>query len=286
MSLKAKQKLKGCTITRVQSSSSINTYRQCPRKYYYSYVEGLPQKPNIYQIRGRIAHQVLEDFFKLDISRLSLNKFDASNFEFSMKILLQDMLSRLWSASEEEFGKLEMSKNEIEGYKQETQHMIQCWFLDFLERLKEYEGLYGFKEAFERLAPVSEEHFLSEEMGVQGYVDAIHKDEDGIKIIDYKTSKKDGMTDDYRLQLSIYSILYHEKYGFYPSKAGLYLLKHGERLLDVEEGLLEFGREELKKIHLCTTSQDVRDYPKKPSFLCKWSTGQCDFHDECQGSRL
>ncbi len=276
MSYEAKRRLRGCYISRIQSSSSINAYRQCPRKYFYSYIEGLPKRPNIYQIRGKIAHQVLEDFFKVDISKLS-----TSNFEFSMKILLQDMLSRLWEGSKEEFKELDLNKGEIEGYKQETQHMIQCWFLDFLNRFKELEKEVGFKEAFNRLAPVSEEHFVSQDIGVQGYVDAIYKDEKGIIIVDYKTSKKDDITDDYRLQLAIYSLLYHEKYGIYPYKAGLNLLRHGERLIDVSEDLLEFGRNELKNIHLCTRSKDVREYPRNPSILCKWSSGQCDFYEEC-----
>lgn len=277
MSHKAKRRIRNCTISRIQSSSSINAYRQCPRKYYYSYIEELPQKPNIFQLRGKIAHQVLEDFFKLDISKLP-----RENFEFNMKVFLQDMLSRLWEASSNEFNELELSMQEIEEYKQETQHMIQCWFLDFFNRLKSLQQEMGFMEAFNRLMPVSEEHFISNEIGVQGYVDAIHKDNKGIKILDYKTSKKDYISDDYKLQLAIYSLLYHEKYEMYPQKAGLYLLKHGERLLDVTEELLEFGRNELEKIHINTNSKDIRDYPRNPSILCNWGRGQCDFYEECQ----
>lgn len=277
MSYKAKCRMRNCTISRIQSSSSINSFRQCPRKYFYSYIEELPQKPNIYQIRGKIAHQVLEDFFKLDISKLPVE-----NFEFNMKIFLQDMLSRLWEASSNDFLELNLSREELEGYKQETQHMIQCWFLDFFSNLKTLLNEMSLVEAFNKLAPVSEEHFVSEEIGVQGYVDAIHKNEEGIKILDYKTSKKDCISEDYRLQLSIYSILYHEKYNEYPKKAGLYLLKHGERLIDVTENLLEFGRIEIEKVHMNTSSQDIRNFPKKPSILCNWGKGQCDFYDECR----
>jgi len=118
---------------------------------------------------------------------------------------------------------------------------------------------------------------------VQGYIDAIHKDEESgeIKIIDYKTSKRDKISDDYRLQLAIYALLFHEKYDKYPNQVGLFFLKHGERMLDVDEELLEYARKEVEKVHLATKSTDVGDYPKKTSFLCKWSTGQCDFYDHC-----
>ncbi|MFW6383387.1 MAG: RecB family exonuclease [Nanoarchaeota archaeon] len=277
MSHKAIWRMRNCSISRIQSSSSINAFRQCPRKYYYSYIEELPKKQNIYQIRGKIAHQLLEDFFKLDISKLP-----SENFEFTMKIFLQDMLSNLWDASSAEFSELGLSTDELEGYKQETQQMIHCWFLDFVSNLKTLQKNMGFTQAFNKLAPVSEEYFVSDEIGVQGYVDAIHKDENGIKILDYKTSKKDYISDDYRLQLAVYSLLYHEKYNEYPAKAGLYLLKHGERLLDVTENLLEFGRVEVEKVHLSTVSRDIRNYPKKQSILCNWGKGQCDFYEECR----
>ena len=48
---------------KVQSPSSIKTYKQCPRKYYYSYILGLEQPPNVHTVRGNIAHSVLEHFF-------------------------------------------------------------------------------------------------------------------------------------------------------------------------------------------------------------------------------
>mgnify|MGYP006273144067 CR=1 FL=1 len=276
MSVEAKKRMRNCCISRIQSSSSINTFRQCPRKYYYSYIRKLPLRPSIHLIRGKIAHQIVEDFFKLDIDAMPVE-----NFEFNMKILLQDMLSRLWTESRDELDSLDMTKYEIDGYLQETKRMIQHWFLDFMAKVRERSTQVGFKQAFKELSPVSEEHFVSQDIGVQGYVDAIHKDEDGIRIIDYKTSKKDCISEDYKLQLAIYSILYHEKYGEYPYKAGVYLFRHGERLLDVDENLLEFGRREVEKVHTCTRSENIEDFPKKPSILCNWGKGCCDFLEIC-----
>lgn len=276
MSLEAKKRISNCPVTRIQSSSSINAFRQCPRKYYYTYIKELPQKPSIHLVRGKIAHQIVEDFFKLDIDSIP-----EENFEFSMKILLQDRLSMLWVESEEELSKLDISWREINSYLEETKSMIQYWFLDFMQSVKKRAKKTGFKQAFKELSPVSEEHFLSRDIGVQGYIDAIHKDNDGIRIIDYKTSKKDAITDDYRLQLAIYSLLYHEKYNEYPQRAGVYLFRHGERLLDVDENLLEFGRKEVERVHKCTSSENITDYPKSPSILCNWGKGCCDFYDIC-----
>ncbi|MGM5482471.1 MAG: RecB family exonuclease [Nanobdellota archaeon] len=276
MSLQAKELIKSCNISRIQSSSSINTYRQCPRKYYYSYIRRLPQKPSIHLIRGKIAHEVVEDFFKINIDSLTDNCF-----EFNFKIIVQDRLLNLWNEAKQDLAALDMGSSELNNYFEETKNMLFYWLEDFIRQLKNKSVSSGLKRAFMELRPVSEEHFISKDIGVQGYVDAIHKDEKGIRLIDYKTSKKDCITDDYRLQLAIYSLLYHEKYGEYPYKAGVYLFRHGERLIDVDEYLLDFARKELQRIHINTSSENINDFPKKPSILCNWGKGCCDFYNQC-----
>jgi ATP-dependent helicase/DNAse subunit B len=278
MSRIAGQMMDKIEFARIQSSSSINTYRQCPRKYYYQYILELETKPSIHLIRGKIAHSVLEDFFKINISQIS-----RKNYDFELKIIIHELLDRHWSDSEKLLSNLDLSEEEIGFYLKETKEMVQFWLLDFLQRLNTEMRKLSLSEAFRKLTPVAEEHFVSDSIGVQGYIDAIHKDADNgrVKIIDYKTSKTDQIRDEYRLQLAIYALLYHERYGKYPDNVGLFFLKHGERLLDVDEELLGFARKEVEKVHLATQSTDIAHYPKKESYLCKWSTGQCDFFEKC-----
>ncbi|MBN2458521.1 PD-(D/E)XK nuclease family protein [Candidatus Woesearchaeota archaeon] len=303
------QGLNGNGITRVQSASSINTYRQCPRKYFYQYIMKLETQPSIHLVRGKVAHSVLEDFFKIDLDKVS-----SDNYDFEFKIILHELLSRHWEKSADELSKLPMSGAEIESYFEETKEMVQFWLLDFIGKLdaeikgdkkgdaerdnidnidNRYDGDGGgkgggkglsFKEAFQNLSPRTEEHFISEELGVQGYIDAIHEDPctGVVKIIDYKTSKRDNIIDEYRLQLGIYSVLYLEKYNRMPTYAGLFFLKHGERLIEVDDELLRHAVDEIEKVHLSAVSDNIEDYPKKPSPLCKFRTGQCDFYCQCQ----
>ncbi|MFP4403461.1 MAG: RecB family exonuclease [Nanoarchaeota archaeon] len=276
MSFITKKKLNKCTITRIQSSSSINTYRQCPRKYYFNYIKEIKTKPSIHLIRGKIAHSVIEDFFTFDIKNIPKN-----NYQFYFKIILHDLISKHWNFAKNEFNQLDLTKNQINFYLDETKDMLQFWLLDLISKIEKANTNDNLIEAFNKLKPISEEHFLSKEMGVQGFIDAIYKTKENIKIIDYKTSKKDAITNDYKLQLSIYSLLYHEKYEKYPNEVGLFLLKHGERVIFVDEDLLEFGRCEIKKIHDNTISKCMGDYPKKQSILCNWGRGKCDFFDLC-----
>ena len=69
---------------RVESPSSINTFKQCPRKYYYQYVAKLPTVSNIHQVRGNIAHSTLENFYDIDVSG-----FEQENYEEYFKWLYE-----------------------------------------------------------------------------------------------------------------------------------------------------------------------------------------------------
>jgi len=262
---------------RIQSPSSINTYKQCPRKYFYQYVLSLATKPSIHLVRGKIAHSVLEDFFKLDIKNIS-----EKNYDFEFKVILHELLSKHWHEAKEEFEKLNLGEADVTFYLEETKQMIQFWLLEFLKNLTEQAKAKSFIDAFQELTPKTEMYFCSEKYGVQGYIDAILKNNEGVKIIDYKTSKRDHMSPAYKLQLAIYALLYDEKYGCLPDKVGIHFLRYCENSFDVNQELLDFAKKECEMVHRKTSSKEITDYPKTISFLCKWRTGQCDFYNQCQ----
>ena len=68
---------------RVESPSSINTFLQCNRKYYYQYIEKLPTKPSIHTVRGNIAHSTLENFYALDVSSFTHYEKDFKKVVFN-----------------------------------------------------------------------------------------------------------------------------------------------------------------------------------------------------------
>ena len=74
-------------VARIQSPSSINTHKQCPRKYWYSYVARLPSKPSIHLVRGTIVHAVLEKFFDTDVTNVP---DEPQAFFFTMKVILDE----------------------------------------------------------------------------------------------------------------------------------------------------------------------------------------------------
>ena len=273
-----KQKL---SFARIQSPSSINTYKQCPRKYYYSYIEKLPSRPSIHLIRGKIVHSVLEHFFKIDIKKLP-----QENFMFVLKIFINDMLQQFWSNGEKEFEQLPLSKQQLDFYHIETKDMVNNWYANFLRKLAIEMKEYSIPASFQRLTPKAEVEYKSQEYGVRGFIDAVHEKDGEIILMDYKTSKAPKMSNEYRLQLGLYALMYGETHDRLPDKVGIDFLKFGEQILSVDEELINNAKFEAELIHINTTTTAKETYPMKPGPLCKFSTGQCDYYTKCFGTAM
>lgn len=260
---------------RVQSPSSINTYKQCPRKYYYQYIEKLPSVPNIHQVRGNIVHSVLEHFFDLDQQRLAVE-----NYRSEIQREVQQLLMKFWKESHLQLTGLQLNEDQKRFYFEETMLMLLNWSNQFIGDM-EQTGL-PVNEAFAFLTPVREQKYYSEKWQVQGYVDAIYQRNGETHLVDYKTSSSLTMSDEQRLQLGIYSFLYQQTHGQPPAKVGIFFLRQKLRLFPVDKELLEDAQREIIEIHKRTQTEHLDDYPRKTGPLCKWSTGQCDFFNVCK----
>lgn len=259
-------------MRRIESPNSINAYRQCPRKYYYAYIRKLATIENIHTIRGKIVHLTLEDFFKVDITRIG-----KESYEFELKAVLFDIFRNSWIKKKKELMNLTLDMEQIGFYYEETRIMLGNWIDNFLSKLDKHDLINSFL----RLRPITEEHIVNEEIGVRGIIDAIHDNNGEISILDYKTSKNDEFTEEYKLQLAIYAMLYYEQYGKMPGKVGIDFLKFGEKFIDVDNELIEFAKKEIEVMHFNAQSDKIEDYGKKESGLCRWNGGSCDFYDVC-----
>ncbi len=261
-------------MPRVQSPSSIGCYKQCPRKYYYQYIAQLETKPNVHQVRGNIAHKVLEIFFDQNVSSLTLD-----SFELGLMEIMQDLLLKEWTKAGTQLKKLGLTQVQIQFYFEDTLLMLLNWLNHFVRNVYHLEG--SFPERFAKLTPIREELITSPALQARGIIDAIENYDGQVRLMDYKTSKHSN-EEEYRLQLAIYTLLYYEKHGKLPDKAGIYFLKDRPKFIDVDESLLALARREIELVHQLTQSDHIKGYPRNPSKLCKWSTGQCDFYDACR----
>ncbi len=265
---------------RIESPSSINTFKQCKRKYYYQYIEKLPTIPNVHQVRGIIAHSTLESFFDLDSSQLT-----AENYKQKLTALIQSLFFNCWRRHTPQLEELALSPDQERFYFEETMMMMMNWISHFLEELQATIRQRGMdvQEAFYYLTPLREQEYRSDNYAVRGFIDAIKKLEEEVHIIDYKTNSTFEIKDSIRLQLAIYSLLYFEKHGVRPTKVGIFFLRHKPKMFSVDEELMALAQREIELIHAHTScTEHIHDYPRTVTGLCKWSTGQCDFYETCK----
>lgn len=264
----------------MQSPSSMNTYFQCPRKYYFIYKLKLPTKPSIHLVRGNVAHSALEKLYDI------LPEIIADNHKENLKTVVVELLRKFWIDAKEDFAKLAMSDQQLDAYYEETKQMLLNYISSFTEKL-EVQIAKGdsFVEAFRKLTPVREKEYLSWEYYVKGFIDVIETADGKIRLMDYKTSKQAKLSDQYKLQLAIYAMLYELEHKEKPHEVGIYFLKFkgrdGEITLPVDDELIEHAKFKVEQIHASTDSDAIADFPQNRTPLCKWSTGQCDFYEYC-----
>ncbi len=267
---------------RLQSPSSINTFKQCQRKYFYQYIAKLPTGDSIHLVRGNIVHSALEDFYDIDASTLN-----RQNYKIKCTQAIQKLLLHHWGQYNDRLGKLDMSPDQLKFYFEESMVMTLNWHNHILRRLdsklKEHPKK-SFEEVFNAIAPIREEEYKSKTHHVRGFIDAIRMLPNGeVHIVDYKTNSRSEIKESIRRQLSIYAMMYEEKHGKLPEKVGAFFLRDTLKMISVTREMVEQVKFEIEQIHAHTElTEDPLDYKKNITPLCKWRTGQCDFYETCQ----
>ncbi len=177
---------------------------------------------------------------------------------------------------------LEPEKEAIKEYYTASLEMLENFFQHFAERLQKLTHQSNVREAFAQLRPETEVHFMSEKLQLQGFVDVIQRQGNENVIVDYKTSRSDDVTDEYRLQLGFYAALFKERFGMLPSKAGLYFLrKNTEKFVDVTQTLVDEVVTLCQDVHAKTKSKSMEEYPKNIASHCRF----CDYQTVCFGQK-
>jgi RecB family exonuclease len=195
------------------------------------------------------------------------------------------MIEQHWRKEQKELNSLGLTAPQLDFYHIETKDMVSNWYANFTKKIQAEMKTYPLPESFNRLTPKTELEYKSENYGVRGFIDAIHEKDGKVILMDYKTSKAAKISKEYRLQLALYALMYHETHEKMPDQVGIDFLKFGEQLLDVDEELINHAKFEAELIHMNTATTKKEDYPMKPGPLCRFSTGQCDFYEKCFGCK-
>jgi ATP-dependent helicase/DNAse subunit B len=177
------------------SYSRIDTYKMCPSKYFYTYIQKEPRLFGEAAVLGNIVHTVLED----NVS--------------STETLDYDKLQKAYSEQRVSYD----PDNKIKDELIEAGNEIINEFYDQYAGTK-FDVLhkeYGFK-------------FVLGSYLISGYIDRIDSfGADAVKIIDYKTGKWEISPKDIpsNLQLGIYAVAVNEIYPDKDIHAELYYLR-------------------------------------------------------------
>jgi len=252
------------------SPSSIITYIQCPRLYYHQYIEKRSFYPNLDLIKGEIVHGVLHDFFSSNPPIIE------TNFKAWAQTNLMNSFMKRWDSKKSIFFILHLNEAELHEHYKDCLEMLEFWLSKFIEKIKGTE--LNFIEAFRTLKPMTEQQCYIQDLDIKGYIDIVEKENGEIRIIDYKTSSKFEITKEHKIQLAIYAYLYKQAYGITPHKVGIYFLREDLHLMAVDENMIQFAKEECKKISEKTKSKNVEDYPQNKGYLCKKLGANCPCH--------
>ena len=144
----------------IWSYSRLSTFKNCQHEYYLSRILKKENENNYWAILGKLSHDALEDFY-------------------NGKIKYDDMLTRF----EHNFLDYEMSDLKFVKDEAQNERMIRK-YKDCMVHFFKNHYIVPFKVISEREVWI--------DLGIAafiGYIDAIHKDEDGNFVItDYKTS--------------------------------------------------------------------------------------------------
>jgi DNA helicase II / ATP-dependent DNA helicase PcrA len=229
------------------SASAIDTYKSCPLKFRLSKFDGIPQnasKPEL--IFGNIIHSVLQ-------------RFHEPNKELSNNRILR-LLNEEWKKDEFDY------KVREERFKQQGIDILKQYCI--LVRLKPPKVLKR-EEKFS---------FDIEQITIAGAIDRIDQENEGISIIDYKTSKT-ASSPKSSLQLAIYcmylSQLNDNLIGGLPKKASLYFLRDNEK--PIREHTFNFLELKVveKKIKDVANGIRNKEFEAKKGKHCDW----CDYKD-------
>ena len=240
------------------SPSSLDTFNQCPQRFFYSRIQGQPTFDTEHTIRGNFVHEILECLFKVEPKKRTVQL---------AKELARILWDENWRVKTEALG---FSEKELKEFR------WSAWWC-----VRNYFDMENPEEVDPQGLEVRVEGTI-EGVPFYGIVDRWSYDENGeIVITDYKTGRvpKPQYAGPKKLQLYIYANLLEKSEGKDCSVMQLYYVKEGEVVeYEPDEKLRSEAADTFARSwDDMQTACDNGHFPTNTGPLCNW----CDFRDIC-----
>ena len=258
------------------SPSSLNTFRKCPKLFYFTRVLRRQTPGSQATIKGTLAHRVLEDLWNREPAERTPQ-------------LAQHLADTHWSQMRDEpyvFSSL-YADPQYNGEPELVAH-VKTMLTEYFA-LEDTTGPSTIPVPFFGEVPANELH-VQADIGAgsfQGFIDRVDAVVDAntgevtYRVVDYKTGKlpkRASYLDDYWFQMRTYASLLRKKYGITVSQMRLVFLQGGVYEDTLTDADVDSHDENLTGIHAEIQRAAVNDHwPAKPAFLCAW----CHFSEQC-----
>lgn len=198
------------------SFSGVNSFNNCPRCFYWTYIDRKPQVQNAFAEWGSFGHSLLEQYFKGEKEFYELSQAYVNGYDENVKLPFPP--NAYVDLSERYF---EAGKNYFDNYD-------------------------GLPDQYKVLEVETKIKLTIDGYSFVGFADLIIEDKEdgGIIVVDHKSkSKFSNKTeqDEYARQLYLYSLYVKEEYGEYPKELRFNMFRASE------EVIIPFSEKELEK---------------------------------------
>ena len=240
------------------SFSQLDKFEKCPLAYWFAFELKIPSPPNASLLIGSAIHEALEVFYqKVKAGHIPAEEDLLKTFESIFQRIQSE--SGSLGAHDLDLGKTKLS--------------------DFY---RAQDGIFVPPLALEK-----DFSFSVGEHSIKGKIDRVDQEENGVRIIDYKTGKSKSPSNpadvkfaEESLQFSIYALAAKECFDWNLNSLSFYYVydnqvltttRSEDQLLATKEKILEYA-----------SQIQSGSFEAKPGFICQW----CEFQKICPSSKL
>lgn len=231
----------------IATPSKIREFLECPRKYWYFYINPATkhkQPEKSYFTLGHDVHSALDTFFKIPV-------------EIRKKDMLLKEFNKIWESHTGKYVGFKTKDEEAE-FKVRGDNMLkrfleyEDWHISPLEIPGDDSFIPGYRTVG-----------VDKGLAFGGVIDRLDKEADGfLHVVDYKTGKSD-VPDDW--QLPMYAVLAGRLLNSFVGKTSYIFLDHGKRV--TKENSIEDNLDIIKRV--TAVVEKIPKTKNKEDFVCK-----------------